>query len=111
MSESSAAAAAWDSGSGILAGISMVGSGVGIRRGGSRTNPPDEVVRIPELRVGNSEGSGERVGAVRLKAVVEPGVERMECAVELVGGEVVSSPWRDSVEAISSLLVSWKNRG
>lgn len=90
MSESSAA---WDSVSGIGAGISLggvgIGSGDGIRRGGSRTNPPDEVVRTPELRVENSDGLGEKDETFRLRAVVEPGVGRLGFMFELDGGEVV----------------------
>lgn len=90
MSESSAAV--WDLVLDILASISVVGCGVGIRRGGSRTNPPEEVLRIHELRVEYFDTSGETVEAPRLKAVVEPGVERVECVVELIGGEAVSLP-------------------
>lgn len=72
------------------------GIGGGIRRGGSRTNPPDEVLSIPELSVENSDGSGERVGTFRLRAVVGPGVERLD----LLGGEVGWMPWWDSVELL-----------
>ena len=93
MSESSAA---WDSVWGIGPGISLgcvgIGSGDGIRRGGSRTKPPDEVVRTPELRVENFDRSGEKFETFRLRAVVEPGVERLEFVLGLDGGEVVWLP-------------------
>ena len=74
----------------------MVGCGVGILRGGSRLNPPEEVLMIPELGVEYSDGSGETVKVPRLprlNTVVEPGVERVEVVVEMVGGKVVLLPW------------------
>jgi hypothetical protein len=46
-------------------------------------------VRTPELRVENSNGTGEKDETFKLEAVVEPGGERLEFVFELAGAEVV----------------------